>query len=441
MVEWNEFEKIFSSKFWQKLKESLVPYRPGEKPGNKQVFLKKLYDDIRNQAYFPEHPRDYIVSNKHNYVARIVPAFGYRENCAYFFAIKMIENAIANNRVDGTYGGWRLGNPIRAQEEEEFDLILSASLNSYNKFAWVENWRDFQKKAYTYSSRGDYTCFVKFDIANFYDSINLDLLEKKIRLATSPQETFAIELLFHFLRHWNRKFEGYYAKSVGLPQDEIGDMSRLLANFYLQDYDEAIKELCDKHDAAYLRYSDDQIIYAPDCETGLYLLFEASKELFKINLNINSSKVTVFHTREEFERYWAFEIFDLLKDKNDGESIQAAVQMYFQWKANEYNFRWDSVLTRLLSVNLSTMPAPHLRHKVLSEFLDPAFLTQLSYWAFKKLYNQLSGDLGELYKILDALVPTVKYNSFHYNLLNFYKKHRPDFDTTVLETRIDELKI
>ena len=440
MLQWNEFEKIFSSRFWQKLKDSLVPYRPGEKPSNKRVFLKKLYDDILNRAYFPEHPRDYIVSDKHNYVARIVPAFGYRENCVYFFAIKMLEDKIAGNRVNGTYGGWRLGNPIRSKEEQEFDLVLSASLNSYNKFAWVQNWRDFQKKAYAYSSQQNYGCFIKFDIANFYDSINLDLLEKKIRLIISHQETFVVELLFHFLRYWNRKFENYYAKSVGLPQDEIGDMSRMLANFYLQDYDTAMKDLCDQHSSAYLRYADDQIIYAPDCDTGLYILFEASKELFKINLNINSSKVTVFRNRTDFERYWAFEIFEYLGDKNNTADIARAVTMYFDWKKKKYDFRWESVLTRLLSMNLDGVPV-YLKHRLFSEFLTPEFLAGLSYWAFQKLYNQLSGSLDDLYKVLDPLIPTVKYNSFHYNLLKFYKKHRPGFDTKGLENRIDDLKV
>lgn len=440
MISKTEFEKVFSSSFWQKLKDSLVPYKAGEKPNNKKVFLQALHQDIINRAYFPEHPRDYIVSDKHNYVARIVPAFGYRENSVYFFCAKMLEDKIAINHVKGTYGGWRLGNPIREKEEKEFDLILSASINSYNNLAWVENWRDFQKKAHAYSTQTNYGCFIKFDIANFYDSINLDLLETKIRLVTSPQENFVVELLFHFLRYWNRKFESYHAKSVGLPQDEIGDMSRLLANFYLQDYDVAIKSLCDKHNSAYLRYADDQIIYAPDSDTGLHILFEASKELFKINLNINSSKVTVFNSRTEFERYWAFEIFNHLGDKNDTKNIAIAVNKYFDWKTKGYKFRGDSVLTRLLSVNLAQVPA-HLKHKLFSEFLSPEFLATSRHWVFQQLYNHLSHNLDELYEVLDPLIPAVKYNSFHYNLLRFYKEHRPHFDTMELENQIDNLKI
>ena len=130
-----------------------------------------------------------------------------------------------------------------------------------------------------------------------------------------------------------------------------------------------------------------------------------------------------------------------MRDKDNGEDIQTAVQMYFEWKERGYKFRWDSVLTRLLSMDLSKMPTPHLRHKLLSEFLEPTFLPQLDYWAFNKLHNQMSGDLHELYKTLDNLIPVVKNNSFHYNLLKFYRKHRPDFDTARLEARINELKI
>ena len=439
MISWENFYRVFSSSFWQKQKDSLVPYLPEEKPKNKKQFLQELFWDIQNKAYFPDHPRDYIVSNKHNFAARIVPSFGYRENSVYFFAVKMLEEKIAVNRIDGTYGGWRLGNSLREKEDHEFDHILSASLNSYNKFAWVQNWRDFQKKAYFYSVQDDFKCFIKFDIANFYDSVNLDLLEKKIRLTTNPEETLVVELLFHFLHFWNRKFENYSSKSVGLPQDEIGDMSRILANFYMQDFDEVMKKLCDENDAVYLRYSDDQIIYAPTKESGMKVLFEASKELFKINLNINSSKVTIFENRDDFERYWAFEIFELLGDSQNTQNVSLAADKYFDWKQKGYDFRKDSVLTRFLSMNLDDVKV-HQKHRLISEFLDPGFLANVSFWAYQKLFNQLP-ELSELFKVLDPLIHQVRYNSFHYNLMKFYKKHRLDFDIEILEARINELKI
>ncbi len=46
----------------------------------------------------------------------------------------------------------------------------------------------------------------------------------------------------------------------------LGDCSRILANFYLQDYDAYMKVECDGQAASYLRYADDQIMMANDKE-------------------------------------------------------------------------------------------------------------------------------------------------------------------------------
>ncbi|BAU64568.1 hypothetical protein STA3757_19400 [Stanieria sp. NIES-3757] len=329
MINKTEFLELFAGKFWNKIcNETLVPHPSGKKP-KKLETLEKLHNDIINKHYYPGLPREYVVFDKHNCVSRIVPVFDSRENCTYYFCIKQLEQAIAINRVDGTFGGWSLGNPIRQREEEELEELTPLSPippNSYNQFKWSENWKEFQKRAYLYSQKLTYSFFLKFDIANFYDTINLNILENKIRLATTSKDAFTIDLLFHFLRNWNRRFERYSLKSVGIPQDEVGDCSRILANFYLQNYDAFMKAECDKYGACYLRYSDDQIIMAQSEDIAYEILFEASKELFKINLNINSSKVEPFYSRDEFYEYWAFKIFELLDEPKDVNKVNHSVR-------------------------------------------------------------------------------------------------------------------
>ena len=118
------------------------------------------------------------------------------------------------------------------------------------------------------------------------------MLEEKIRSASNGTEyNDDISLLFHFLRQWNKPLEGYFPKTVGIPQDEIQDCSRILANFYLRSYDSNIFELSNNHNSRYLRYSDDMILFCPSKKDAEFLIFHASKELHKIGLNINSSKV------------------------------------------------------------------------------------------------------------------------------------------------------
>jgi hypothetical protein len=441
MISKKEFQALFRGRFWSKISESVVPF--DEKPKNKTAFLDELYERLVERRYYPDLPRDYIVTDRHNRVPRIVPTFSYSDYCVYYFCIKTLEHCIAVNRVSGTFGGWTLGNAMRKKEEREIASIAAelsyGSMNSYNPYKWTQNWREFQKLAYTYSQLRNHDCVVRFDIANFYDSINLGLLENKIRLAASIEEHYVIELLFHFLRHWNRCFERYGAKTVGIPQDEIGDCSRILANFYLQEYDTVLKAACERRDAEYLRYADDQIIFVVSRQSGRELLFEATQQLFRINLSINSGKVMEFSDHEQFENYWAFDIFELLGDPTDLAAINQGVQLYFERKDRNVVFRRDSVLRRLLASDLRRID-PHLRHRLMSELLDPEFISMQSAWVFRRLEGLMDSP-DELFQVLDAQVPIALFNSFHYNLIRYYGRSRPGYALDGINQRIRELKI
>ncbi len=400
MISETDFNKLFKGSFWKKVvDDTSVPYK-GKKPVKGET-LEKLYCDIKDRHYYPGLPREYVVSDKHNFVSRIVPVFDIRENCAYYFCIKQLEQNIALNRVDGTYGGWTLGNPIREKENVEFKGLVppsSAPINSYNPVKWSQNWKDFQKRAHVYSRDEKHSFFLKVDIANFYDTINLNLLEGKIRLVADNNNAFAIDLLFHLLKNWNRRFERYAQKSVGIPQDEVGDCSRILANFYLQEYDSFMKAKCDERGASYLRYADDQIIMAANEDIAYEILFEASKELFKINLNINSSKVEPFESREKFDQYWAFDLFHFFDDIDDKDAVNKGIETYFQWLEQGVSFRYDSVLRRIVSVGLS-IAKPHLKQKLLAKFYDPKFLISAEYWLLDRIAQSLP-DRTDLFSVL-----------------------------------------
>ncbi len=429
------FLKIFESRFWSKLNESLIPF---EDSVEKKLFLDDLYLEIITFTYNPSSPRDYLVSNKHNGISRYVPTFNRKDYCVYFLCIKLIEKEIATNRVEGTYGGWTLGNKIKEKEDVELIELEYVPFNSINEFSWSREWRTFQSIAKNHSETDEYTNYTTIDIANFYDSINLSLLERKIRHSVSNNKQDIVTLLFHFLRNWNKKIEGYNLKTVGIPQDEIGDCSRILANFYLQDYDFEMKNICEKEGAKYIRFADDQIFYSKSSDTSKKLLYESSKQLFKLNLNINSSKVKEFNSRLQFENYWAFDIFDMLGDLKSRKNIQNAVVMYFNKIDNQESFRDFSVLKRLLSVDLNLV-LPEQRFRIISGLCNPEFLSKLTVWNFKKIRSIINND-QEFFQILDSQIDSLMFNSFHYQLLKFYKKDRTDFDFRILIERIKQLK-
>ena len=88
----------------------------------------------------------------------------------------------------------------------------------------------------------------------------------------------------------------------------------------------------------------------------------------------------------------------------------------------------------------SKLIKPKYRHRLIAMFFNPDFLAQLGVWYFKRIREFVNND-DEFFEELDNLVSTVPFNSYHYNLLAFYKKERTGFDCTEIENRIEEIKL
>ena len=176
--DFESFENVFSNSFYKKVvKETLIPIKM-----SKQEFqntLIDLYKDIINGNYSPSILRGRIFTYKNNNVARIIPCLTIRDEALYFFLVKLLEEDIATNRVDGTFGGWRLGNAIKELENLEIEYVT----NSYNPKLWNKNWKEFSNIVWAKIRTDVYDVAYSLDIANFYDNINLNILEKKL-LAT-----------------------------------------------------------------------------------------------------------------------------------------------------------------------------------------------------------------------------------------------------------------
>ncbi|WP_340104890.1 RNA-directed DNA polymerase [Rhodohalobacter sp. 8-1] len=456
MKSFDEFIEIFQSRFWRKLKETIVPFEEIPKGKAKKKFLKDFYENLQEKNYQPKSPREYIVFDKHNLVSRIVPTFEIQDYVVYFYCVKALEPFIAEteDRIPGTFGGWTLSNGLRDGEKDEITELESQYLNSapygsdtsYNPLAWRRHWQQFQKLAYDYANQTDFGYALKFDIANFYDCINLNLLEEKIRTATTGADHYEdVSLLFHFLRQWNKPLEGYFPKTVGIPQDEIQDCSRILANFYLRVFDNEMYKSCRKKKSKYLRYSDDMILFCPSKKEALSLIFYASKELHKIGLNINSSKVDTFENREKFNEYWAFEIFELLEDENikDKKTLNEAVALYFE-KYQESPKR-VSILRRLLAADFEVLNKKN-RSLLKNEYVNKEFLSNCDYRMMKKIYNKMNEEsANHMVSLLTKLTFELNYNSFHYNYRKFREKvlkiDELDIEKMFIESKIEELKL
>ena len=441
-------------------KESIVPFNTNSV--KKEDVLRQLYRDIQEQTYQPSLPREYIISNKSNYVSRIVPTFSLRDYCLYFYCINILQEILCNeeDRTEGTFGGWQISNPITSIEKTEKEILLEnmewyeyISVSTLSFSQWIKNWKEFSKLSYAKSLEFSSNCgqdeyvVAIFDITNFYDNIKFDILENKLRLkCQSHEHNKIIDLLIYFLKYWNKPFEGYHPKSVGLPQEETGDCSRILANFYLREYDKEIKKLCNEYKCDYLRFADDMTIFAPNKKIAEYILFEASKYLHKLGLNINCSKVKFFN-KAGFQIYQAFEILALLDDKKSKEDFNKALCMYFQNKDEGKIFRNDRVLRRIITI-LATKNSNYIntnyKDRLFDELLSDENLSISNKLYLNKIYKIMcnEGKEKDFFTKLDELVKDINFNSYHYNLLGFYKKiKRKDFDETLLVREIIKRRV
>ena len=401
-----DFLNIFTTKVYKKIiKESSIvetniSYREYKN------YLKDLYASIVNSSYFPDNPRDYLLLPKTKYVARTISLLTYKDESFYYFVCKMIEDDIAQNRVENTFGGWRLGGKFKVLEEDDLCTIRYVH-NSYSPFLWNENWKKFFQIAKTFADSKKYRYVLKLDISNFYDSINLNILLNKLYKVVAKEKAWCIDCLSFFLKYWNKKIDNYLPRSQGLPQTEFGDQSRLLANFYLQDYDESVKNACDANSIEYVRYADDQLLFLQDIDYKDVLLI-INIELNKIGLNLNSAKCKLL-TIEKLSEYYLFGPLSLIDEKRYDDSMQRFLAIY----DGNNNIRYDTYLKRIVSnsVGLSLFSKALTDEFVKKIVFNTDVLLSCNCKQIKAIYDYLDDkDKSALLLLLEKNSKEVKFN-------------------------------
>lgn len=429
-----DFLNCFSNSLYKKIvKESSIRLCRSMSKKEYEEILKKLYKQLNNYEYRVDSVEEKLFVYKSNNVARIVPVLTVKDELLYYFLCKMIEENIAINRTENTYGGWLLGNEIRLEEDTEINYVYK----SYNPLLWNENWKNFQNILYyNVKNLDDEAIILKLDIANFYDNINLNLLEKKLLVSVSKDKLEYINMLMYFLRNWDLKNDKYHLKSVGIPQNEFGDQSRLLANFYLQDYDKKIKKICDISNATYIRFADDQIIIIRDRTKINDIMYVIAKELNKIGLNLNASKVKKYN-KDTIQIFYGIPIFKLLDDNKYDEAAKKFIEYKEQ---KDYEFNYISSLKRLLNIGLNKINISS-RNKIKSIITDYQFVRESNDYYMGKTYENLSvEEKEELIDLIYRISKETTYNSFHYNAINFITKYKINANIDEIVSRIKEIE-
>ncbi len=444
----NEFINICKDrKFWQWIRHHAP--KPYQSVPDKNKFLAGIYKKIADRTYYPTPPQEYITSNKGLGVLRVIPALSLEDLCVYYYCARKLEKYIAINRVPGTFGGFGLSGKLRQIEEEEisdtmnsFDVVgiddeyyIFLEMNGYlnlsslNPKAWFAEWNDFTSKLYFNSSEYGSGFVAELDVSNFYDSIQLDNLEYKLRKFVPNKCNDIIYLTTHFLRFWNRHINFYRQQGAGIPQDSFGEGSRILANFYLQAYDQRIHDFCQTKNAIFFRYADDQIFFAKSRKDLEEIITKASSFLMREGLNFNQKKVKIMSIRS-FRKYYAFENFLALAYKKDEvipvKSVKEQITFYMKNK-NDLKKNGLSLLRRLLSVlnKMKTKPNNFLRLKkyLLSDFLPNNYSVSVS--DMDRIYSILNKkEKAKMLNILNKNTENSLYTGYLYELKRFYKIYR-----------------
>lgn len=426
-----EFIDKVDSRFYKYLiKETLLSF---QKVPKRKIYLQELFGKISSSVkdYKPKPPRDYISTPKTKYVVRMVPSFDFEENIIYYYSIKVLEDYLVENRCENTYGGFRLGGKFSKSEDSDFEVPFSESINenSFNKYAWKSEYSNYQKKIKDAAQRmgSEFNYAILFDIANFYDSIRIDLLEEKIKYSKNIKEfKDEIHLLSCFLKYWkNNKVQN----TVGLPQDDIGESSRILSNFFLQDYDLAMQKICSANNSLYVRYADDQIIFSKTSREIENIMYDSSLKLNEKNLNINSGKIKIFYNYQDFDDCFGFSIFSKLA--YDNQDVNDAFDMFIYKKQNCRYFRESSVLKKLLNKNININQLKNQKRiKFLSYLWDEDFLLFANNYYLMRIYEMLrtNEEKDEYIETLVKINSETKFKSFQLNFNKFIiEKNRLDF--------------
>jgi len=323
--------------------------------------LSVIQSDLNSRRYTPSPPVGYLGVEKRLGVTRFVPVLSRRDNLVYYWTVLSLERYFLEKFV-GVHGAYQqvpdaLKQDDKIDLEKLFDLLDSFPYemqNSIDPTKWFTQYRrfiDFIRD--TLAQTPDHFLVATTDIANFYDSINIDKLAEKIplRLAErhAPTQAFAnADLLINYLRYWDRTVNGYRASSKGIPQEVISDASRSIANFYLQRFDDSFKTYCEENDLLYTRFADDLVIFGKSRKQLELSIHQASRTLVQDGLHLSAPKTKIY-SKSEYSHYRALPVLDAIESANSFK-IAGALKAVANSMDDGKPVRSDTILKRLLTV-------------------------------------------------------------------------------------------
>jgi RNA-directed DNA polymerase len=232
--------------------------------------LWNLYEDLKNETYRPGSHIYFIITKPK---PREVWAANFRDRIVHHILYNRIFD------VEKTY--------------------IKTSYACLKNRGTLKCAKDFQKcLRKLWKDRNNYR-YLQVDIANFYVSIDKEILKEQIKSITDNLKT--IELLSMFadqnptkkyfykgdprLKELIPERKTLFRKETGLP---IGNLtSQMFANLYLNHFDHWVLENITPY---YYRYLDDMVLILPKTQSINKVIDNLNNFLGTLNLKLNSSK-------------------------------------------------------------------------------------------------------------------------------------------------------
>lgn len=263
------FEEVISS-YYDCRKNKRNTSQQIEFEFNLEENLWNLYQDLKNDTYSPGSHIYFIVTKPKP-----------REVWAANFRDRIVHHLIYN----------RISHIEKSYIKTSYACLLNKGTLKCAK--------DFQKCLRKLWSQKDSYRFLQIDIANFYVSIDKQILKEKIQNITTNKKTLELLNIFaeqnptknyHYkgnpkLKKLISERKTLFNKNTGLP---IGNFtSQIFANLYLNEFDHyVIKNITEN----YYRYLDDMVLILPNTKSIYETIKQINDFLYTLNLQLNPKK-------------------------------------------------------------------------------------------------------------------------------------------------------
>lgn len=232
--------------------------------------LWNLYQDLKNETYRPGSHIYFIITKPK---PREVWAANFRDRIVHHILYNRISD-IEKTYIKTSYACLRNKGTLRCAKD--FQKCLRALWKMKNEYRYLQ-----------------------VDIANFYVSIDKEILKNKIREVTNNSKTQELLCVFvdqnptekffykgdYRLKSLIPKRKTLFGKKTGLP---IGNLtSQMFANLYLNELDHWVLKNLTPY---YYRYLDDMVLIIPKTKSIHQIINQLNAFLSTLNLHLNPCK-------------------------------------------------------------------------------------------------------------------------------------------------------